>query len=332
MKSGSTFSYQIQRDCLYDFGMNMVNIKKDYMPSIRWGNGGGVESSHNLVDLGKFDVEDILRAIPEDKIFIVKTHSSPNKKIADLIGKGYVAACVTWRDPRECIVSLQDIALKEKDAEAHRQRFVDSARFQNALSATIGFVQSAEDWLETPNIMPIPYEKLRIAPHTVAEEFCKFLGISARHEAIVDFYISNKGRIGEYNKGIPRRWVERYALEQIDELHRHFIGFISKYCDSSPINYDFEIRKGCTGAAYPQIGFPPEYWVEELCVFSKSYFERLASGNPQSFEEIACALTDQNDGLPGFYNHLVNALGMSEAEAKSIVENINENICAPYRQ
>ena len=175
-----------------------------------------------------------LSLIPEDEILVIKTHQRMTYDIRRFIQEGKCKAQISIRDPYDIAMSLHDAGIRERSLPEGEQRraFTSIESLDDALERLWVLLNDGETWLSVAaelNIPIIDFEQIRNRPYRVARKIGNNIGVNADVDAIVYKYVSDKSRIGEFNKGESGRGRQNIKPDESLPIHERISDFWSKY-------------------------------------------------------------------------------------------------------
>jgi len=141
---------------------------------------------------------------PEDELLPIKTHSALDVFVAREIWAGRVKATASFRDPRDSALALLDAG--RRDREAGKDSFFATLHgMDDAIRVLRKQIGKTMEWLEMPNVMPVPFDLVARHPDALSRRLADFAGtpdaLSRAAEAVPD-----KEEVPEFNKGVSRRY------------------------------------------------------------------------------------------------------------------------------
>ncbi len=170
-------------------------------------------------------IDELVARVPQDRVYVIKTHSNLNNKIRQYIEDGKVLASFAYRDPYDTVMSLVDAGKREReitDPAKRRPGFVNILTIEDALGRIPNMLKNGRTWLEQvdnlPGLVRTPYETLKKFPEWVVEDYARMIGVKVNARAIVNKFLDNKQLIWEYNKGISGRGRSKLQLADNDPV------------------------------------------------------------------------------------------------------------------
>ena len=169
-KSGSTLAFELTRTML-----ELAGVPQDKL-------GGGVVSATADVNFVlELDGESFKQLKEQTRSLAtplaIKTHSKLFPRVRNALASGAVIGHAVCRDPRDIALSMLDAAREGRAwGTGPDGPFRTVADTEKRLRASIRHFLA---WAETPNVMPIHYERLAFDTAAVAAEIAAQLGITA---------------------------------------------------------------------------------------------------------------------------------------------------------
>ena len=159
---------------------------------------------HDITEI----LDELVEAVPQQQVYVLKTHTPFNEKIRQHLENGTAMASYSYRDPYDIVMALFDAGKSERekpDPAERREAFASIFTIEDALKHIPGNIKNARAWLEQvdklPGVSKVPFETLRKYPSWVVEEYARLFGVRLNADAVVNKFLSNKKLIWEYNKG-----------------------------------------------------------------------------------------------------------------------------------
>ena len=223
-KSGSTFLFQVAKDVAASInGFPYVEAQDRFFP--------GMDAVGYVQQPVDSIIEPMLRLLPPKASFVLKTHGRMTPLIASGIQSGSIKALVSFRDPRDALVSMLDAGVS--DRENGKERGFDLLRrVDDALRPLKGSWGMARDWAFFPGVLAIPYLLTATNQDFVIRLICTHLRAGHCFSAIRERYAQDKGsKIAEFNKGLADRFLEALTPEEIARVSKDFKNEIAE-CDA----------------------------------------------------------------------------------------------------
>jgi|HubBroStandDraft_6_1064221.scaffolds.fasta_scaffold219348_3 hypothetical protein len=218
-KSASTFLFETAR---WAIGRHNGLRWPEFAKKI----GLGSEYTLNYVEQPTDEILDAIGArLPEDGYYVLKTHGELTPRIRSGIGSGKIVVLTSFRDPRDCLVSLLDAFEKEMAREGRpfsKQESIESAmRYTNRAWA------AASDWANSDNSLKIPYYLTATDHARVVKLVCEFIGLG-RFTNSTNRRFSREyfPRVHEFNKGVADRFLDVLSPSDIATATRSLEGAI----------------------------------------------------------------------------------------------------------
>lgn len=222
-KSGSTLAFELTRTMLELAGVPQVKI------------GAGVTDPetqinfvHKLDGPGYEKLRDEARALARP--IVIKTHSRLFPRLEKLLQSGKLLGHAVCRDPRDMALSMLDAAREGRawggNEEGSYKTVADTERrLQKSIEM---FMQ----WAESPNVMPIHYERLAFDTESVAGEIAAQLGITVDIPRAIE--IATGTKFTQFNRGKSQRWKTEMDPADARRLENTFKAYIETYCSEVP--------------------------------------------------------------------------------------------------
>lgn len=159
------------------------------------------------------ELDEILSAYDGSTDVLVKTHAAPSKKIEEALITGELKATVTFRDPRDTVISIMEVA--ERDRGRNRSRgFSHIETIEQAIASVRGHINIINQWRALDGILPLYYPEFTTAPLKLAKQLDQYLGLDLpahKLRQIAKKIEPEKGH--EYNIGESGRWRRALSKE-----------------------------------------------------------------------------------------------------------------------
>ena len=225
-KSASTFAFQLAKD-IAESHSNQSKLRQLLPQELQCNFQTELDKTIQKID----------EVIPDEEIYVIKTHCSLNEEVKALLVKGHAKAMVSYRNPYDIVVSLKDAGERERSKPVEKQRkyFTQIKTYEDALSKIPGILKIGEFWLKYPNILKIPFSRIAKDPLTAAQEIADYMGVStANLSQIVESYVLNKKSIGEFNIGKEGRGHIEFSLSEDNDIKKKMDKFVMLYLE--PLN------------------------------------------------------------------------------------------------
>jgi len=159
-------------------------------------------------------VDAIEERLPEGKYYVIKTHGTLNPAIRARILNRTLLAFTSFRDPRDCIVSLLDAGMRDR-AMGGERGFSRVLSVKDALKRTKFAWKNARDWANCKEILKIPYYLTVTDRDLVVTLICEHIGLGMAANAVqAKFKLEQIKKISQFNVGVADRFLD--ALSPAD--------------------------------------------------------------------------------------------------------------------
>ena len=221
MRSGSSWYLNLTNDLL-----NLKNKKA--VRQIRQTYDLQDVIVNDFVDVGKLQYRKLLRLFGvslRTGAFAVKTHKNPTRGTRVFTHLGMIRSTYIYRDPRDRIVSLLEMAERARQAGETGGPFAPLHTFADALALIKDAYPHYQRWSRHPRTLVVQYEKLVQQPLDEMQRLAVHLGIDARPEdldAILAAYdrdaLKPDAKYTNYQKGKIGRYRDVLTAAQIAQL------------------------------------------------------------------------------------------------------------------
>ena len=178
----------------------------------------------------------LLDRIPNEKIYLIKSHTSLFPELRKAIRKNQIKAIFTYRDPIDIGLSLLEAGVIERKKSQDFQRIYFSSIYHplDALKKLRPIMKKARTWLKARDslrIEKILFSDITQYPDMIAASIGALLGREIDPVKIVEPYVSKKREITEFNIGLSGRGKE--VLER--EIPTRYLRIINKFNDQFEI-------------------------------------------------------------------------------------------------
>lgn len=222
-KSGSTLAFELTRTML-----ELDGVPQDKL------DGGVISATADVNFVLELDGESF-KALKEQtrslaRPLVIKTHSKLFPRVKRALASGAVLGHAVCRDPRDIALSMLDAAREGRAwGTGPDGPFRTVADTEKRLHAGIRHFLA---WAETPNVMPIHYERLAFDTAAVAGEIAAQLGIETDLERVIR--IVTREKFTQLNQGISQRWKTQMDPSDARRLEKSFADFIGRFCADVP--------------------------------------------------------------------------------------------------
>src|ERR1022692_3741652 len=207
-KSGSTFLFQVARDVAAAInGLPHNKAKSRFFP--------GMDVPDYVHQPADDLIEPLVRLLPPSAAFVLKTHGRITPLIASGIRSGLVKAVVSFRDPRDLVISMLDAGVSDRKKRKDRG-FSPLYKVEDALQPVRDGWEAAREWAYFPGTLPVPYLLTATNQDFVIDLVCKYLSAEHCYHSIRERYAHDKEtNIREFHKGVADRFLEDLTPEEI---------------------------------------------------------------------------------------------------------------------
>ena len=158
--------------------------------------------------------------LPDGKYYVLKTHGNITPNIAEGVKGNGLMAFTSFRDPRDCVLSMLDAGIKDR-AKSNDRLFAKLLDVKDTLKRVKAGWSRTREWTKSAGVLKIPYYLTTHDQDRVIELICARIGL-ARFVSNVQEKFREGGResITEFNKGIPDRFFD--AMSVVDVLRTSF--------------------------------------------------------------------------------------------------------------
>jgi hypothetical protein len=162
--------------------------------------------------------------------FAVKTHAKPTRMLRVLSRYRLAKSIFIYRDPRDRLVSIMNIAAKQREAGIGERSFAYIQGFDDALEAVTTSYQHFKMWEQNPETLLVRFEDLVQNRNTEMKRTADFLNLSLSDEAIATalarFDEPNKekrlhfvsGKIGTYKEALTPEQIQQANTVLADDI------------------------------------------------------------------------------------------------------------------
>lgn len=222
-KSGSTLAFELTRTMLELAGVPQPKIAEgvtDPTNKINFVNRLDGAAYEKLRE----EAESVARPV------VVKTHSRLFPRLEKLLLEGGLIGHAVCRDPRDMALSMLDAA-----REGRAWGGTDGCLFKTVADTEKRLHKSIQmfmKWAESPNIIPIHYERLAFDTETVAAEIAAQLGITVDIPKAIE--IATGTKFTQLNRGKSQRWKTEMEPADARRLEVEFKDYIAAFCSDIP--------------------------------------------------------------------------------------------------
>ncbi len=212
-KSGSTFLYQVTKEIAAQInGFSHYKGKEVFFP--------GMNVPDFVQDPTDEFVDSLLARLPPGAAFVVKTHGRITPLLASRIGSGKIKVVMSFRDPRDTVISMLDAGASDR-SKGNKRFFTKLYDVDDAIGPAKSGWKTVRGWFDCPNLLLIPYYLIAARQSWVVDRLCEYLGAAqSRHRINADFSRDKHSRITEYHKGVADRFLDDLTPSQVQMLGR----------------------------------------------------------------------------------------------------------------
>ena len=164
---------------------------------------------------------------PDDELLPVKTHSTLHAYTAQEIWAGRIKATASFRDPRDSALALLDAGVRDRE-NGKESFFATLHHMDDAIRVLRKQIGKTMEWLETPNVMPVPFMLVAQHPDILARELANFAGTEDALSRI-DEAAPKKEDVPEFNKGVLKRYETEMDPKHRAEIEDRFGFYIERF-------------------------------------------------------------------------------------------------------
>lgn len=200
-KSGSTFLFQVARDVAAAInGLPHEKAKSRFFP--------GMEVPDYVLQPADDLIEPLVRLLPPSAAYVLKTHGRITPFITSGIRSGLIKAVVSFRDPRDLVVSMLDAGVSDRKKRQDRG-FSPLYNVEDALQPVRDGWEAAREWAYLPGTLPVPYLLIATNHDFIIHLVCEYLSATHCYPSIRERYSHDKATtIREFHKGVADRFLE----------------------------------------------------------------------------------------------------------------------------
>jgi hypothetical protein len=162
--------------------------------------------------------------------FAVKTHAKPTRFLRFLSKYKLARSIFIYREPRDRLVSIMNIAAKQRAMGITDRSFAHVSGFEDALKEVSTSYQHYKMWQKNPETLLIRFEDLLQNRQTEMQRTAKFLDLTLNEEQILAALtaydtLMNKerihfvhGKIGNYKEALSPEQIERANTVLADDI------------------------------------------------------------------------------------------------------------------
>ena len=215
-KSGSTFLFQVAlAAAAHANGVEQGKLRKEFFPE-----------SVNLSNYAPQPTDEIIDTIeqylPEGKYYVLKTHGEITPKIHSRLQDRTLKALISFRDPRDCAIAMRDAGAK--DRATGNDRFFSTLENLNDTLKHVKFGWSGvRKWAKCDEVLKIPYYLTSTDQNRAVQLICNHIGLGRFTNSVqMKFSGEGKSKIGEFNQGIPDRFLDAMSTAELIGTTAHF--------------------------------------------------------------------------------------------------------------
>ena len=225
-KSGSSFLFQVARDVAAAInGFPQNKAKRLYF--------SGMDVPDYVYQPPDELIESLVRLIPPSGAFVMKTHGRITPPIDSGIRSGSIKAIVSFRDPRDAVISMLDSGVRDRGIGKDRG-FSSLYKVEDALRPVRTGWDAVRDWAYLPDALKVPYLLTATNQDFVIRLVCDYLSAGHAYYGIRERYAADKGaKITDFHKGVADRFLEDLTPEEIVKVSE---SLASEIAESDALN------------------------------------------------------------------------------------------------
>ncbi|MCF1190808.1 sulfotransferase domain-containing protein [Mangrovimonas sp. AS39] len=225
-KTGSTLLANYQEDILNK------SSKKSGQHKIISNYGGRYIEHPTKKDLINFFLIDLLHGS-----FVIKCHWNYDKLMDIYCHLPNVKITMTYRDPRDMILSMIDHGERTRQGKDSSGAFADCYTVNDMIPRTVQFMENLKVWNKKSGVHLIRYEDLVSQPFDVLKRMNLFFNLALDEgvlKGIIDFRNDIKSESHNFNKGTTERWRTEMNKEEKEACLNSFEQYLRW------LNYDLK--------------------------------------------------------------------------------------------
>jgi len=211
-KSGSTFLAQVAIwAAAFGNGFGPREFKKKFLADSDSAHHFVVQPTDELIDR-------VERQLPEGKYYVLKTHGSITPRIRERVLDQSIKAFTSFRDPRDCVISLLDAGERARALGGDRA-FTNVTNVKTAMMRVKASWATAREWANCDGVLAIPYYLIVTEKNHAVELICHHIGLGEITKSVQNMFKQEEIlKNPQYNKGFADRFLEDLAPTRIKRI------------------------------------------------------------------------------------------------------------------
>jgi hypothetical protein len=146
-----------------------------------------------------------------------------------LIEQGRLKVSVSYRDPRDCIVSVLDAADKNRKT-GKRKDYIGIYTVEHALNVVTNALRTLGEWIKLENVLLLPYSTTASSPGEVLQGISDYTELNVDVESIMaELNVNQRPGRFNFNVGKAGRYREYFSQQQLQYVEQELKDFFTRY-------------------------------------------------------------------------------------------------------
>lgn len=219
-KTGSTHLANLQEDIL-----NQSKVRNGQQLLRDTHKGRYIANSSNRVLLNLYKINLLKGSV------IVKCHWGFKKELDFFCSVSNTKMTMTYRDPRDMILSMIDHGNKTRKGLDPSGAFSDCYNVIDLIPRTLKMLETLEEWQSKKYVHCIKYEDLMFDKYNVLKTMVEFMHLKVEDDnlkKIIQAHENAKNKTHNFNKGTTARWKEEMSKAEKEACLKAFEPFLRK--------------------------------------------------------------------------------------------------------
>jgi hypothetical protein len=160
------------------------------------------------------ELDTILAEYDGEFDLLLKTHMKPSPAIIEALNDGKLKATVTYRQPQDAVLSILEVAGRDRKRGTDRG-FSHIETIEQAINSVRGHVRNISQWLELDHVLKLSYDETTASSEKLAHRINDYLELGLEPQVLKRVSRRIDSETGhEFNVGQSGRWKTVLSQEE----------------------------------------------------------------------------------------------------------------------
>ena len=221
-KSASSFVHKITNNLIEEAGFDQAATRAKCLGDI----SVPYAPHPYFVEFKEGDVRKIVARMDATDVLVLKCHGNYLGEVGDLVKAGQVKVIYSYREPRDCVLSLWDACAieKSKPNEFKRLFFTKIKNIEECINIVENQLTMLNPWLDLEYSLGFSFDYISTGCNELAAQICMYLGLDTGIARPVCAGIQqNLSAVPEFNIGKAGRYKTVFSESQLALCDERFL-------------------------------------------------------------------------------------------------------------